>query len=298
MTRTAPLVGVIGVGLVGLALAERAIRAGFAVLGYDIDTARLDRLAAAGGSRGASAADVLARAPLVLLALFEQRQTEAVIAAAMPWLAAGTTLIDCGTGDPDRMPALAADVAARGAVLLDAPLSGSSEQIRAGEATMLAGGDRGAYEAAAPLLDAITRTRFHLGDAGSGTRAKLATNLLLGLNRASLAEAVAFAESLSIDTASFLDLVRATPAYSRAVDAKGRRMAERDYASPESRIRQHRKDLALIDAVAERVGCPLPLSRVHGAALDAAIEAGYGDLDNAAIVETWRMARRAGRTSS
>jgi 3-hydroxyisobutyrate dehydrogenase-like beta-hydroxyacid dehydrogenase len=288
-------VGIVGVGLVGLALAERAIRAGFAVIGHDVDAARLERLAAVGGAAAASASEVFARTHLVLLALFEQQQTEAVVAAALPALAAGTTIVDCGTGDPDRMPALAADVAARGSVLLDAPLSGSSEQIRAGESTMLAGGDRVAYEAAAPLLDAITRTRFHLGDAGSGTRAKLATNLLLGLNRAALAEAVAFAESLAIDTASFLDLVRATPAYSRAVDAKGQRMVERHYTAPESRIRQHRKDLALIDAVAERVGCPLPLTRVHAAALDAAIEAGYGDADNAAIVETWRLARRAGR---
>ena len=290
-------VGIVGVGLVGLALAERAIRAGFPVVGHDVDPARLTRLAAVGGTPVESAADVFATARIVLFALLEQWQTESVINAALPTLAAGTTLIDCGTGDPARMPALAAHVAAHGAVLLDAPLSGSSEQIRAGDATMLAGGERTAYDAAAPLLDAITRTRFHLGDAGSGTRAKLATNLLLGLNRAALAEALAFAESLGLDTSSFLDLLRATPAYSRAVDAKGQRMVERNYGEPESRVRQHRKDLRLIDAAAERAGCPLPLTRVHAAALDAAIEAGFGDADNAAIVETWRLARRAGPTT-
>jgi 3-hydroxyisobutyrate dehydrogenase-like beta-hydroxyacid dehydrogenase len=287
-------VGIIGVGLVGLALAERAIQGGFAIIGHDVDPARLTRLAAVGGTPVDTAADVFARVPIVMLALLEPWQTESVVNAALPTLAAGTTIIDCGTGDPLRMAALAADVAAHGGVLLDAPLSGSSAQIRTGESTMLAGGDRTAYEAVAPLLDAITPTRFHLGNAGSGTRAKLATNLLLGLNRAALAEALAFAESLAIDTSQFLDLVRATPAYSRAVDAKGRRMVERDYGEPESRVRQHRKDLRLIDAAAERAGCPLPLTRVHAAALDAAIEAGFGDADNAAIVETWRLARRAG----
>jgi len=184
--------------------------------------------------------------------------------------------------------ALAARLAVRDVRLVDAPLSGSSQQIRDGTAVMMIGGDPAACAALAPVLAAISTRRFHVGPPGSGTRAKLATNLLLGLNRAALAESLAFAECLGLDLTVFLDLVRATPAYSRAVDVKGTRMIAGDFASPQSRIRQHRKDVKLMLAAARRAGKALPLTAAHAALLDAAVAAGQGDLDNAAIIETIR----------
>jgi 3-hydroxyisobutyrate dehydrogenase-like beta-hydroxyacid dehydrogenase len=152
------------------------------------------------------------------------------------------------------------------------------------------GGSDAAIAACAEIWPVIAARHVRVGPAGAGQRAKLATNLVLGLNRAALAEGIAFAEALGLDPAAFVELVRITPAYSRAVDIKGARMLGRDYA-PESRIAQHRKDVGLMLAAAEAAKLPLPLTAAHAALLDAAVAAGDGDLDNAAIVEVWRRAR-------
>ena len=281
-------VGVVGVGLVGLALVERLRAARIKVLGYDIDPARRDALVAASGVVAACANDVFGTCDNIVLALNDGGQTGAVVREAMSVLSPGTLIVDCGTGDPEQVVALAVRLAARGVRLVDAPLSGSSQQIRDGTAVMMIGGDREACAALEPVLAAITPRRFHLGPPGSGARAKLATNLLLGLNRAALAEALVFAEALGLDLPVFLDLVRATPAHSRAVDAKGMRMIEGEFAPPQSRIHQHRKDLSLMLEAAQRAHRSLPLTQLHAALLDAAIADGGGDLDNAAIIDTIR----------
>ncbi len=284
-------VGVVGVGLVGLALVERLRAARIKVLGYDVDPARRDALVAASGVAAASANDVFGSCDNIVLALDDGGQTGAVVREAMSVLSPGTFVIDVGTADPEQTVALAVRLAARGVRLLDAPLSGSSQQLRDGTAVMMIGGDREACAALEPVLAAITPRRFHLGPPGSGARAKLATNLLLGLNRAALAETLVFAEALGLDLPVFLDLVRATPAYSRAVDTKGMRMIEGEFAPPQSRIHQHRKDVSLMLEAAQRAHRTLPLTQLHAALLDAAIADGGGDLDGAAIIDTIRRWR-------
>jgi len=286
-------VGLIGVGLVGSALAERLTGAGIEVTAYDVNPAFGQAIHGLPVRVAASARDVAKAAPIVLLALSDTSATEEVISDIAPVLNAGAILIDVSTDDPDRIAALAKTLAERGIHLIDAPLSGSSVQIRAGEAVAIAGGERSAFDHAAPVFNAISRQTFHLGPSGSGHRAKLATNLLLGLNRAALAEGLVFAEALGLDPSSFLAMARATPAYSRAIDAKGDKMIAREYTPPESRVRQHRKDVALMLDAANRLGCVLPLSEAHAALLDAAIAAGDGDLDSAAIVEVLRRRRAA-----
>ena len=281
-------VGVVGIGLVGQALVERLRAAHIKVLGFDIDAARREVLRAANGVVAASANDVFGSCDNVVLALPDGGQTAAVVREAMAVFTPGSLVVDCGTGDPEQAVALAVRLAARGVRVLDAPLSGSSQQIRDGTAVMMIGGDREACDALEPVLAAIAPRRFFLGPPGSGARAKLATNLLLGLNRAALAEALVFAEALKLDLRAFLDLVRATPAHSRAVDAKGARMIEGEFAPPQSRIRQHRKDVGLMLDAARDAGHALPLTTLHAALLDAAIAEGAGDLDNAAIIETIR----------
>jgi hypothetical protein len=145
--------------------------------------------------------------------------------------------------------------------------------------------------AADDLLAAIAAKRHVMGGAGAGARAKLALNLVLGLNRAALAEGLAFSESLDLDGAAFLSLLRDSPAYSAAMDAKGAIMLEGRFSPPQARIAQHRKDLGLMLAEAGRLGQPIPLGAVHAALLDAAIEAGDADLDNSAVLRQLRRMR-------
>ena len=148
---------------------------------------------------------------------------------------------------------------------------------------MMAGGAPADLDACADLLDACSGRVFRVGGPGAGMKAKLATNVIVGLNRAALAEGLACARALGVDLAAFLEVARATPAYSAAMDVKGERMLAARYAPPESRVRQHRKDVELILRIAGAAGQRLPLSEAHLALLSAAVAAGDGDLDNAAI---------------
>lgn len=262
-------VGVVGLGLVGQAIASRLFGAGFEVAGYDqkpglrCEGETVDSLAALD-------------TPTVVLAVFDTADVEQVAAAIRPQL-----FIDCTAGDPRRVEALAARLASQGTGYVEAPLSGSSEAIRRGEALMLTAGAISACEA---ILNAISERRLHVGKVGMAARAKLATNLVLGLNRAALAEGMAFAEHLGIDRASFLELIKASPAASAAAVAKGEKMLRADW-SAESRIRQHLKDVERMLEYAEA----LPLTQAHAGLLRDAVAAGDGDLDNAAIICRWRL---------
>lgn len=293
-------VGLIGLGLVGQAIAQRLRAAGIATLGYDIRPEAREAFAALGYPVAAAARDVGVAAATVVLAVFDTAGVIDSVEGVDGLLAAPgaqtTVLIDCSTGDPDLLQALAGRLATRGIGFVEAPLSGSSEQIAAGSATMLVGTDADALERATPLLAAIANIRLHVGGAGMGAKAKLATNLVLGLNRAVLAEGMVFAERLGIAPAAFLELVLATPARSGAAEAKGRMMVEERFA-PQSRIRQHLKDVDLMLAAAADQGQALPLSEAHARLMRAAVAAGDGELDNAAIVRQLRRERIPSSTS-
>src|SRR3954468_11446631 len=263
-------VGVVGLGLLGRAIAARLAAAGFKVAGFDRSPEAMQAF------EGHATEDAL-RAPRIVLAVFDSADAEQVV-----MMSSALLYVDCTTGDPVRVEALADSLAKRGVGYVEAPLSGSSDAVRRGEALMLVGGDPAGCE---DLLAAISPHRTAVGAAGMAARAKLATNLVLGLNRAALAEGIAFAEALGISRRQFLDLVRASPAASAAALAKGEKMVSGDYA-PESRIRQHLKDVRPMLAASP---LELPLTRTHERLLQDAVSAGDGDLDNAAIIRRWQV---------
>lgn len=282
-------VGLVGLGLVGTALGQRLRNAGFTVLGFDHRAEAAAAWAAAGGEVAATLTELARRCPRVLLAVFDTAGVLQVVEAPGGLLDGGapSAVVDCSTGDPAALQALAGRLAARGVDFIEAPLSGSSQQIAEGSATMLLGATPEALARHDTLLQALSPQRLHVGGAGQGAGAKLATNLVLGLNRAVLAEGMAFAERLGIAPGLFLQLVLATPARSDAALVKGERMVRGDFA-PQSRISQHLKDVQLMLDAAHAAGQALPLSSVHAALLQAAVDAGDGDLDNAAIVRQLR----------
>jgi 3-hydroxyisobutyrate dehydrogenase-like beta-hydroxyacid dehydrogenase len=293
MSTQAQAIGLVGLGLVGQAVASRLLAAGFAVHGFDLREEARAALQTMGGTALPSVRAIGAAAPCVLLAVFDTKDVLSVLEQDDGLLAPGhavRTVIDCSTGTPEVLQALAARLRPRGIDFIEAPLSGSSQQIAAGEATQLLGGEAEAIAGSVAVFDAIARQRVHVGAAGMAAKAKLATNLVLGLNRAVLAEGMAFAESLGIAPDAFLALVLATPARSAAAEAKGPLMVSGSF-EPQSRIRQHLKDVGLMLDAARAAGQPLPLSQVHARLMREAIAAGDGDLDNAAIIRQWRRDR-------
>jgi 3-hydroxyisobutyrate dehydrogenase-like beta-hydroxyacid dehydrogenase len=136
------------------------------------------------------------------------------------------------------------------------------------------------------LFRLCARQWFHVGPWGSGARTKLVVNLVLGLNRAALAEGLAFARACGLDLPAVLDVLRSGAAYSRAMDTKGRKMIEGDFA-PEARLAQHLKDVRLILDAGRRSGATLPLSELHERLLAGQTDRGLGDLDNSAVIRAF-----------
>lgn len=288
-------IGLIGVGLVGTVLAEHFLANGLEVIGYDVDIGRLDCLERIGGACAESPAEIAERVNHVVLSLPDTAAVREVIEGANGILHAArkpSYIVDTTTGDPDDVVVLAERLARSQVSFLDATISGASSQLEKREAVLMVGGDPAAYDACAGLLRLLADEVFYVGPSGCGSKAKLATNLVLGLNRLVLAEGIVFAERLGLPLDSFLRLLRVGPAYSVAVDVKGQKMLNNDF-EPVSRIRQHHKDVSLMLKHAKKCNQHLPLSHVHLGILERAIAAGDGELDTSAVI---KEIRREGAT--
>jgi 3-hydroxyisobutyrate dehydrogenase-like beta-hydroxyacid dehydrogenase len=287
------LVGLFGLGLLGEVLAGRLMAAGFGVLGFDVDPGKHARLAALGGKAANEPAEV-ARCQAIVLAVFSTDQVEEVVERTiLPSAGPGTTVLCTSTCDPDRIAALGARFAGTAVRFLETPVSGTSEQVRRGDGVGLIGGDRAAADAVAPILDALFPRRFHIGKVGDGGRAKLAVNLILGLNRLALAEGLTFAERMGLDPEAFLAVAKGAASYSQVMETKGRKMLARDFA-PEGRVKQTLKDVHMMLEQGERLGQDLPLLAVHADVLEACVRHGEAERDNSIIVEEIRRRRRGG----
>jgi 3-hydroxyisobutyrate dehydrogenase-like beta-hydroxyacid dehydrogenase len=286
MTESRPVVGLIGLGLMGQALTARLLAGGFGVAGFDIDPARGAWLDAQGGRAAASIAEIARAAEPILIAVFSTDQVVDVVENyILPAVPAGTrrTVLCTSTCDPDAIAALGERLRGRPIDFLEVPVSGTSEQVRRHEGVALIGGDAGLLPGLAPLLDALFAARHHIGRIGDGGRAKLAVNLILGLNRLALAEGLVFAERLGLDPAAFLKVARSSAAYSQVMDTKGDKMVRGDFA-PEGRVRQTLKDVHLMLEQARARGQRLPALEVHEDVLSACVRQGEQDLDNSRII--------------
>jgi 3-hydroxyisobutyrate dehydrogenase-like beta-hydroxyacid dehydrogenase len=279
-------VGMIGLGLLGSALAQRLLAAGYDVLGYDLSAGRRDDLIAAGGRAAETAVDVARACDAVVLSLPDADVVAAVFVQLQPALRSGLLIVDTTTGDPAESAALGAKLAGQGVGFLDATIAGSSVQVREGRAIAMVGGNETAFGSGREVLSCFCKEVFHVGPWGSGARMKLVVNLVLGLNRAVLAEGLTLASALELDLPSTLAILKASPAYSTVMDTKGEKMLSGDFA-PQARLSQHLKDVRLILAAGAQTGAHLPLSSVHRQLLEWAEAAGLGDLDNSAVIRAF-----------
>jgi len=278
-------VGVIGVGLMGEVYARRLVAAGFAVIGFDVDPAKNARLADLGAQAG-TLVDIAQKCEPIVVAVFNTEQVEDVVEHALIPAAAGKIVLVTSTCDLDRIAALGARVGDR-LRFLETPVSGTSEQVRQGDGVGLIGGDQKIAADAAPVLDALFARSFHIGKIGDGGRAKLAVNLILGLNRLALAEGLVFAARLGLDPAAFLDVARRSAAASQVMDTKGPKMIGGDFA-PEGRVRQTLKDTQLMLDQARKAGQQLPLLQIHADVLQACVRHGDSEQDNSIVIEEIR----------
>jgi putative dehydrogenase len=288
-------VAIVGLGLMGEVYAQRLLGAKIPVSGFDVDSARCLRLAEMGGRPAQSIAELAGSARCIIIAVFNTEQVEDVVERhLLPALGdgSGKAVLCMSTCDPDRVASLAKRVVPRGIRYLDVPVSGTSDQVRRGDGVALIGGDSTIADDVKDVLDALFARRFHIGKVGDGGRAKLAVNLILGLNRLALAEGLVFAQQLGLDPAAFLDVARGSASYSQVMEAKGPKMVRGDF-SPEGRIKQTLKDVHLMLDQAAAVGQKLSALEVHADVLEACVRAGEADCDNSIIINEVRRRRKS-----
>jgi putative dehydrogenase len=290
------IVGVVGLGLLGNAVATRLRGAGHAVVGHDIVPACVERLVALGGTAAKSAAEVARGSEIVCtllpsLAAVEEAilGADGVAAGARP----GQPICQMSTISPTLTERLARETTARGLTFLDCPISGTSGMVAKGNGVIFVGGDRAVYERWRPLLESILPSAVHIGTAGQAMLLKLVANLLVALNSASAAEALAMAKRGGLDPQMVLDTLKTGAATSRMLDVRGPMMVSGEFPA-QMKLDLFMKDLHLIQEAAGTVGARLPLTDVAERLYAATQAAGHGGEDLAVVITELQQPARGG----
>ncbi|MDP1702465.1 MAG: NAD(P)-dependent oxidoreductase [Aestuariivirga sp.] len=255
--------GVIGLGSMGLGMAQSMVKRGIKVAGFDINAATVAKLVEAGGSGAASVADVARNADVLLVVVVNAAQTDMVLfgengaAAAMK---KGSVIISSATMAPDDARRLAANAEALGLLYLDAPISGGAAKAAIGQLTVMASGTQETFTRARPVLDAIAATVYELGDAaGIGASFKMVNQLLAGVHIAAACEAVTFAKKLGLDLPTVYKVITASAGNSWMFENRVPHILDGDYA-PRSAVEIFTKDLGIVSDMGRREKFPLQIA--------------------------------------
>jgi 3-hydroxyisobutyrate dehydrogenase-like beta-hydroxyacid dehydrogenase len=288
-------IGIIGVGLLGSAVAARLLQRGFEVTGFDTRPEPVEALGPQGLRAATSVAEAAAGADGVFTILPSLESVEAVLCGPgglIETAASHTIVMQMSTISPALTQRLHQAVGARFA-FLDTPMSGTSAMVARGDCTILVGGDAAQVQQCQPVFDAMARRTVHIGAVGMASLAKLATNLLVALNTAALAEALVLAAKGGLDLAQLLAALADSAADSRMMEIRGPLMVAGEFP-PQMKLDLFLKDLRLMLEEGQRLGVPLPLTSTAQQLYTATAEAGAGSQDLAVIIT--RLAQMAGLT--
>jgi len=281
-------IGIIGVGLLGSAVASRLLKGGFVVAAYDTRPEQVKALQAQGLIAAASIAEAAAEADAVFTILPSLESVEATILGTgglIETAPQNCTVIQMSTVSPNLTRRLGNAVAAKTLGFLDAPMSGTSAMVERGDCAIFVAGDRSRAEACQPIFDAIARKTHYVGDAGMASLAKLATNLLVGLNTAALAEALVLGAKGGLAPGVLVEILKESAGASKMVDVRGPLMVSHRFDA-QMKVDLFLKDFKLILEEGRRLEVPLPLTSVTQQLATATAVAGRGEEDLAAIVTT------------
>ncbi|HVC64163.1 MAG TPA: NAD(P)-dependent oxidoreductase [Candidatus Dormibacteraeota bacterium] len=279
-------IGLVGVGLLGTAVAGRLRKAGHRVVGFDTAPDRMRTLVTMGGEAAASARAVALASEAVCTLLPTLAAVETAILGPDGVAAAGKSgqvVIQMSTISPALSVRLAAESRARGLDFLDCPVSGTSGVVARGEGMLFVGGERRVFERWRPLLEAVLPRAVYIGPAGQAMVLKLVANLLVALHSAAAAEALHLARQAGLDPAVALEVLTGSAAGSRMLEVRGPMMVRREYPA-QMKLGIFMKDLHLIQEAAAAAGAALPLTDTAERLFAAAAEAGHGDEDLAAVL--------------
>jgi 2-hydroxy-3-oxopropionate reductase len=281
------ILGFIGLGVMGKPMAGHLIKAGFPVVVHNRSRSKVDELVAQGAKGAASPAEVARQATVVITMLPDTPDVEHVLTGPDGVLAGvqkGALVIDMSSISPVATERLAAQVAAKGAAMLDAPVSGG--EIGAINATLsiMVGGDEAAFNRARPIFEAMGNKEriVHIGKSGAGQVCKVCNQVAIGGALAGVSEAFALARKAGVDAARVRTALLGGFAASKVLEVHGERMLTGNY-KPGFRARLYQKDLRLANEAAAANNVAMPGTAIVTQMVNALVAGGGGDLDYAAL---------------
>jgi putative dehydrogenase len=279
-------IGVVGLGLLGHAVSARLLKAGHAVIGFDVLPEKIAALEALGGQAASSSAAVAQSAEAVCTLLPSLAAAESAIVGRDGLLAGahtGLAVIQMSTISPTLTEKLAREMAARHLGFLDCPVSGTSSMVERGDGIFFVGGERGLYERWRPMLESVLPRAVLVGGVGQAMTLKLVANLLVALHSAAAAEALTLARKAGLDLDIALDVLNSSAATSAMLKVRGP-MIVRGHFPAQMKLDLFMKDIHLMQEAAAAVGAPLPFTDLAEGLYGAAQTAGHGGEDLAVVV--------------
>jgi L-threonate 2-dehydrogenase len=287
---TTQRIAVIGLGSMGLGMAQSLRRAGFAVTGCDVNEAVVARFVAEGGQGAASPADAAQDAGVVVSVVVNAAQTESILfgkTGVAETLAKGGVFISSATMDPEVARSLAARLEATGRHYLDAPISGGAVRAADGALTILASGSRAAFEKSRAALEAMAATIYELGDQpGTGAAFKMINQLLAGVHIAVASEAMAFAAKQGLDLRKVYEVITKSAGNSWCFENRMQHVLDNDY-TPRSAIDIFVKDLGIVQDMARAARFPAPIASAALQMFLMSAAAGMGRDDDSSVARLY-----------
>ena len=290
-------IGFIGLGNMGLPMAQNLVKAGHSVAGLDLSEYAAERLAVGGGTRASSVHDACVNADIVITMLPAGEQVREVYLGAQGVLAAvqeKTLLIDCSTIDVETARQVAEAAASKGFDMLDAPVSGGVAGAQSASLTFMVGGAAEAFACARPILEKMGKTIVHAGGAGNGQAAKICNNMILGASMIVVCEAFLLAEKLGLDAQKLFDISSKSSgqcwsmtSYCPVAGPVPSSPANRDYKAGFTAAMML-KDLKLAQAAARASRATTPLGAGAAAVYEQFVQTGEGSVDFSGIIRYLR----------
>ena len=288
------VISVVGLGSMGYGMAASLVRAGHVVHGFDINPMAMDRLVAEGGC-AASLDDAARTTDILVVVVLNAAQAESVLFGPEGWaakLGKGAAIIACATVAPEFARSCAARCAGLGLHYLDAPISGGAAKAALGKLSIMASGTETSFQTAAPALDAMAETVFHLGDdAGAGSAMKAVNQLLAGVHIAAMAEALTFGMTKGVTPEKFVEVISQCAGTSWMLENRAPHIVNGDY-TPHSSVDIWPKDLGIVLDIAKSAKFAAPVTAAALQQFLAASSSGLGAQDDAAVAKVY--ARNAG----
>jgi 3-hydroxyisobutyrate dehydrogenase-like beta-hydroxyacid dehydrogenase len=278
-------VGIIGMGIMGGAIARNLVAAGWRVVGHDIAAARRAEAASAGVEIEMSASGVAAKASAIITSLPAADALDAVVREIAIAKTPRRLVVEASTFSLDDKNAAEATLRTAGHVMLDCPLSGTGAQAKVKDLVVYASGDSASIAVLAPLFADFARETHDLGAFGNGSRMKFVANLLVAVHNVATAEAFVLGMKAGLDPRQILKLVAAGAGTSRVFELRGPMMAQNRYAGDNvtMKVSLWRKDMSVIGEFARALGCPTPMFSASEPIYAAALSNGHAGDDTASV---------------